>query len=146
METLICPQCGAQLDESHVTGDVVRCQYCATQFRVPYATPTFEQQQQPPAVVNMKVMKTGIGIFALMPIVIMLMVFVFIGGIFYFVFTSINHTVGTAVNAAQHSVNDAQTSANAMKAAANAMANAARQKANNAVANAAAPAQPPKQK
>jgi hypothetical protein len=145
METLICPQCGAQLDESHVTGDVVRCQYCATQFRVPHAAPTFDRQPAP-AVVNMKAVKTGIGIIALMPIVIMLMVFVFIGGIFYFVFTSINHTVGTAVNAAQHSVNDAQTSANAMKAAANAMANAARQKANNAIANVTAPAQTPKQK
>ncbi|HEY2847363.1 MAG TPA: hypothetical protein VGI80_06045 [Pyrinomonadaceae bacterium] len=48
METLICPQCGAQLDETHVTGDVVRCSYCATQFRVPQPQPVFQPKTQPP--------------------------------------------------------------------------------------------------
>jgi len=140
METLICPRCGAQLDETHVTGDIVRCQYCATEFRVPQQpAPAFQRPQ--PVAVNLRAVKTGIGIIALMPIVIMLIVFVFVGGIIYFVFSSINHTVGTTVNAVQKSVNDAQTQANVMKAAANAAraaantaANAARQAANSNIA------------
>ena len=124
METLICPQCGGQLDETHVTGDVVRCQYCATEFRVPRSAPVFEQPQ--PVEVNLRAVKTGIGIVVLTPLIITLMVFVFIAGIFYFVFSRVNQTIGTTINAVQKSANDAQTQANAIKAA----ANAAKEKAN----------------
>jgi hypothetical protein len=130
METLICPQCGAQLDESHVTGDMVRCQYCATEFRVPRTAPVFEEPQ--PVAVNLRAVKTGIGIIALMPIVIMLIVFAFVGGMIYFVFTSLNHTVSTTVNSVLQTANDAKTQANAMKAAANAAKAAANAATNGA--------------
>lgn len=133
METLLCPQCGAQLDESHVTGEVVHCAYCGTQFRVPRPQPAFQQQAQPYVFVETRTApKAAIGLIAAMPIVIVLVVCAFIGTIFYFVFTTIERTVGTAVNSAQRTANDAQTAANSIKVA----ANAAREKANAAAANA----------
>jgi hypothetical protein len=142
METLICPQCGAQLDETHVTGDVVRCQYCATQFRVPAAQPELQTWAVPYVVVeNVPTSSRGGLAIAMVPTAIVLMVFTFVGGIFYFVFNSVNRTVGSAVNSALTTANDAKTAANAMKAAANAAANAAKQKANAAAPTKSAAAQ-----
>lgn len=99
----------------------------------------FEQQVRPFVVVEARTApKAAIGLIAAMPIVIVLVVCTFIGAIFYFVFTTVERTVGTAVNSAQRTANDAQTAANSLKA----VTNAARQKANT-LANIAGNAQRP---
>ncbi|MBV9215686.1 MAG: hypothetical protein JO053_05875 [Acidobacteria bacterium] len=131
METLICPQCGAQLDETHVTGGIVCCQYCNTQFRLHSASPppptprfatyvAFESTPSAPAPRQRSFSS-----------LIILVVLAAVGLPLYFALSRVNRAVSNTMDSVQQAINSAQSSANSIRSAANSMANSAQRRVNS---------------